>query len=195
MRCEMTTRTSKFPLNDDLTAITMSYLDITEYIPTERDELFAQFGSDNHEKIMSFWWKESNCTEEKRTTGRIDRKVNRKLHCEDGPATIWPDGSTEWWINDKLHREGGPAVSYIGGDDEWWRHGELHREGGPAIVHADGTRSWLLNGTLHREDGPAVEHADGTLEWWINDEMVSTTGPQRRDISEDEYKFIDSFFN
>jgi len=183
-----------FPLNDDLLAVVVSYLDITEYTPVERNELLDQLVSFDHEKILSCWRKESTVSEEMNTAGKIDRKVNGKLHCETGPATIWPDGSTEWWINNQIHRDDGPAISYVGGDQEWWYHGDLHRADGPAIVHADGTRTWCIKGKLHRTDGPAVEHADGTAEWWINDEMVSGTSPRQRELSEDDIVFIQSFF-
>ena len=48
-------------------------------------------------------------------------------HREDGPAIIWPDGSTFWWL-----------------------HGHLHREDGPAIIWPDGTEEWFLKGTKHK---------------------------------------------
>ena len=51
------------------------------------------------------------------------RNENGELHCTDGPAVEWPDGTQEWWVN-----------------------GQLHRVGGPAIVQANGTRAWFVDG-------------------------------------------------
>lgn len=42
------------------------------------------------------------------------------FHRLDGPATIWLDGTTEWYQNNKLHRLDGPAVEYSDGDKEYW---------------------------------------------------------------------------
>lgn len=46
-------------------------------------------------------------------------------HRKNGPAKIWPDGYSEWWLNGKLHREDGPAI--VGGGDtrasSYWMHG------------------------------------------------------------------------
>jgi hypothetical protein len=38
-------------------------------------------------------------------------QIQDKLHREDGPAIITPDGSELWFQNDKLHREDGKAVN------------------------------------------------------------------------------------
>lgn len=37
------------------------------------------------------------------------------LHCENGPAVIYPNGDKRWYINGKLHRENGPAIEYEDG--------------------------------------------------------------------------------
>ena len=79
-----------------------------------------------------------------------------ELHCEDGPAIIWPSGTEEWYFNGKLHREDGPAVVDVGGKKEWWRHGVLHRDDGPAYVLPRGYEEYWVNGELHRDDGPAI---------------------------------------
>ena len=68
------------------------------------------------------------------------------LHCEDGPAVVWADGSKEWWLNGKPHREGGHAIEHKNGDKEWYKHGQLHRIDGPAIEYADGTKEWFISG-------------------------------------------------
>jgi hypothetical protein len=49
---------------------------------------------------------------------------NDKLHREDGPALIDPDGE-KWWCKDgKLHREDGPALRFGNGYKEWWLDGK-----------------------------------------------------------------------
>ena len=114
-----------------------------------------------------------------------------KLHREDGPAEIWPDGTKKWYKEGKLHRADGPAIEYPDGtkfwykeglrhraegpaiewDDgtkEWWKEGKQHRENGPAVEMADGSKYWIKEDELHREDGPAIEYADGKKEYWLN---------------------------
>lgn len=95
-----------------------------------------------------------------------------ELHREDGPAAIWPDTGQAWYREGELHREDGPAVEFLSGYREWHRNGKRHREDGPAVIEPDGTRKWYRNDKLHREDGPAIEYADGTCEWWYNGERV-----------------------
>ena len=38
--------------------------------------------------------------------------VNNEVHREDGPASVWDDGSKYWYCNGVAHREDGPAVEY-----------------------------------------------------------------------------------
>ena len=54
---------------------------------------------------------------------KIWKNENGKLHREDGPAVIFPDGIQQWYINGNLHR----------GDD-------------PAIICPDGRQYWYING-------------------------------------------------
>jgi hypothetical protein len=42
--------------------------------------------------------------------------LNGKLHCEDGPAVEWIDGSKEWYVDGKYHCIDRPAVEYIFGN-------------------------------------------------------------------------------
>lgn len=44
-------------------------------------------------------------------------RLNGKLHCEDGPAIEYSDGSKAWYINGKRHRLDGPANKWGGGVD------------------------------------------------------------------------------
>lgn len=67
------------------------------------------------------------------------------------------EGRTEYLDDEgKLHREDGPAVIFDNGDTRWYLHGERHRLDGPAMEHK-GSKFWFRNDKLHREDGPAVE--------------------------------------
>jgi hypothetical protein len=100
-----------------------------------------------------------------------------QIHKEDGPATIYADGSKHWYLNGKRHREDGPAVENADGTKKWWLNGKLHREGGPAIEDANGDKEWYLNGELHRKDGPAVEWANGHKEWWLHGKLHREGGP------------------
>ena len=43
-----------------------------------------------------------------------------QLHCEDGPALIFPNGTGVWYHNGLRHRIDGPAVEYADGCKEWW---------------------------------------------------------------------------
>jgi hypothetical protein len=61
----------------------------------------------------------------------------------------YADKSTYWRkLNGKLHREDGPAIEKANGSKSWWLNGELHREDGPAVEDADGTKEWWLNDKL-----------------------------------------------
>jgi hypothetical protein len=46
-----------------------------------------------------------------------DYKLNRDL---DFPSAIWTSGHREWYKNGKLHRENGPAVIYEDSETEYW---------------------------------------------------------------------------
>ena len=117
------------------------------------------------------------------TTGRIfypdgekQWYKHGKLHRDDGPAVIMPNGYRAykaWYKNGERHREDGPAVICSDGCKAWWRDGKRHREDGPAWINPNGTRKWYQNGKLHRDDGPAMINADGTKEWYQNGTKIS----------------------
>jgi len=46
------------------------------------------------------------------------------IHCEDGPAVIWPNGEEEYWVDGKRHREDGPAIIWPDGQKEYWVDGK-----------------------------------------------------------------------
>jgi len=79
------------------------------------------------------------------------RNRNGRLHRDDGPAIVYPDGKQYWYRNGRLHRDDGPAVVHPDGRQEWYRNGEFHRDDGPAIVYPDGRQRWYRNG-LHWEN-------------------------------------------
>ncbi len=130
----------------------------------------------------------------------IKEDEHGRLHCDDGPARIWPNGDQAWYRHGELHRDGGPAEVGLDGSQvwcqhgewhredgpawirtdgaqEWYQHNKRHREDGPARIRADGTREWYQYGKRHREDGPAVINVSGTLEWWWHDEVHREDGP------------------
>ncbi len=45
---------------------------------------------------------------------------DNQFHCKDGPAIIYKNGSTEWYINGKLHRLDGPAIEFANGKKYWY---------------------------------------------------------------------------
>lgn len=71
---------------------------------------------------------------------------HNRLHRADGPAVVWPDGTTEWWRDGFRHRVGGPAIEYAGRGVEYWFEGRRHRLDGPAVVARCGVRQWWVDG-------------------------------------------------
>ncbi len=82
-------------------------------------------------------------------------------------------GTQFWYINGKLHREDGPAIIYPNGGEDWYINGKLHREDGPAAIFPDGIQKWYINDQLHREDGPAAIFPDGKQFWYINGKQLT----------------------
>jgi hypothetical protein len=50
--------------------------------------------------------------------------VHNKLHCVDGPALTFQNGTQAWFINGKRHRIDGPAIEHASGSKQWWVDGE-----------------------------------------------------------------------
>jgi hypothetical protein len=65
----------------------------------------------------------------------------------------------------QLHCDNGPAVIYPNGTKIWYRWGKVHRTDGPAVENADGSYSWMRNDKLHRENGPAVKVCVTNPDW------------------------------
>ena len=64
---------------------------------------------------------------------------NGKLHRDDGPAIIRPDGTQEWYKEGKLHRDDGPAIVYISGVKYWYKEGKIHK------LHKDNRQIFALS--------------------------------------------------
>ena len=88
--------------------------------------------------------------------------------------TVDEDGATVYRNMEGLvHRVRGPAVIYPDVGTEWFLHGALHREDGPAISLSDGYKAWFRSDNVHRTDGPAVIYPDGDREWWLDSQELT----------------------
>jgi len=66
-------------------------------------------------------------------------------------------------INDK------PATIYDDGSKDYYKDGKRHRDGDrPAIINSDGSKYYFKNGKLHRKNGPAIIWSNGVKKYWIN---------------------------
>ena len=45
---------------------------------------------------------------------------NGKIHREDGPAIIYRNGATYWYLNGLQHRESGPAIDFDRHRKSWY---------------------------------------------------------------------------
>jgi hypothetical protein len=100
-----------------------------------------------------------------------------RLHREDGPAVVSPDGVCEYWIEGI--KQDRPVKLHVGKGGLWaWRDnsGATHRIGGPAVLY-DNCKVWKRNGITHRENGPAVEWDGGGEEWRQCGELHRLDGP------------------
>ena len=68
-------------------------------------------------------------------------------------VTVDSEGTTRWYNEKgKLHREDGPAVVWPNGDTYWYLNGTKHREDGPAFEYFDGHKAWYINGKKLTEE-------------------------------------------
>ena len=79
------------------------------------------------------------------------------------------NGTVRYYKGSKLHREDGPAVIIPDGDKYYYRNNYLHREDGPALEFADGTKQYRINDKVHRLDGPAIISSNGNRKYFIED--------------------------
>ena len=57
------------------------------------------------------------------------------------------DGSERWEVDDKLHRDDGPALITPEGIRHWYQHGVPHRDRGPAVDTGNPeTSRWFIHG-------------------------------------------------
>jgi len=74
------------------------------------------------------------------------------FHFENGRTMkLWNNTRQVWYLNGKLHREDGPAAIDPNGTKRWYLNGKRHREDGPAEIHADGSKRWYLNGVRQQQ--------------------------------------------
>lgn len=67
---------------------------------------------------------------------------NRNINC-----------SIKYTVNGVLHRENGPAVVYPDGASFWFMWGKCHRTDGPAEIEADGTeRYWCFGEEITKQE-------------------------------------------
>ena len=96
--------------------------------------------------------------------------ASNRLHCEDGPAVTWNNGTEEWFLDGLRHREDGPAVERRDGYKEWWIRGSRHRMGGHAIEYSNGIKEWWIEGkriSLHVFDILTDLDWSDDLDWSI----------------------------
>jgi len=116
--------------------------------------------------------------------------LNGKLHREDGPAFVYPDGIEVWYLNGKHHREDGPAIynpTDPEGSEGWYLNGKLHREDGPARTTSKGLQEWYRNGTRHREDGPAIIVPGVSESWYLSGSLHREDGPAQVNSTEEKW--------
>lgn len=89
----------------------------------------------------------------------VVNRLNGIYHDLNGPAIVYEDNASAWYVDGVLHREDGPAlVFYVGVErnEFWYKHGVLHCENGPAVVKGKDYFEYWVSGVLHRENGPAI---------------------------------------
>ena len=90
-----------------------------------------------------------------------------KLHCDDGPAWIHPNGVVKYYKHGKQHRDDGPAeISTMMAGNLimiWYKDDKQHRDDGPCLVaitkESGGFVFYILfkdHGVHHNKNGPAV---------------------------------------
>lgn len=55
---------------------------------------------------------------------KLIRTENGLLHNVNGPAIIYNNGDTAWYIQGQLHRTDGPAVEFVNGSKQYWIEGK-----------------------------------------------------------------------
>lgn len=174
----------------------VSFLDWTCDLETfESISKILKLKPNEKQQILIYWKSETKFRTTINDNGTCFKSVNRKIHCDNGPAVKYANGDKMWFVNGYLHREDGPAYItdlsrvWVCKDKkhranglpavinvwskEWWENGNLHRIDGPAIEYVYDGKEWFIDGIRHRTDGPAVEWNNGHKEYWLNGVQVS----------------------
>ncbi len=85
-----------------------------------------------------------------------------RLHNENHPAVITPEGTKIWYLYGKIGRRDGASVETVEGSRYWFDGHDLHRVDGPAIEHISGVKIFYLEGR------------ELTVEEWLKRTPVST---------------------
>jgi hypothetical protein len=67
------------------------------------------------------------------------------LHCDDGPAIVYPDGSLAWYKDGKLHNDDGHAIELPNGSRLWYQNGKYVGIAGPGETFPRAVRSNDIN--------------------------------------------------
>jgi hypothetical protein len=92
------------------------------------------------------------------------------LHRLDGPAVVWDNGTTEWYVHGVKHRDVYPA-DIRGATFEWWKHGRMWRENGLPVSITEQKRGWriveLVNGNPDQVVWRTIPKTEGLPEGWL----------------------------
>jgi hypothetical protein len=67
----------------------------------------------------------------------------------DNPV-INKHGVYRWYDeNENVHRDDGPASIWADGTKIWYRYGHEHRDAGPSTIWPDGSLDWCLDGNMY----------------------------------------------
>jgi len=98
------------------------------------------------------------------------------------------DERRQYWCAcfvDKIHREDGPSIIEPDGTQKWYCMGQLHRVDGPAVIYASGVQEYLCMGKLHRTNGPAVIRPNGVQEWYCMGKPLNI----KKEVTDEDSKF------
>jgi len=56
------------------------------------------------------------------------RNKDGQMHREGAPAITWRDGSEFWYLYGFLHKLDGPAVMYANQNTQWWINGKQYTQ-------------------------------------------------------------------
>lgn len=105
------------------------------------------------------------------TADKVDppeHKDSIRHSISDEPSQV-KDGWRAWHSCGKLHRDNGPAIIGPDGTSIWCQHGFIHRDNEPAITFADGALAWInMNVITRANDKPAFVCAKGTQKWYLD---------------------------